>query len=226
MGHAICNRDRRARGRAAGHVADAAIPHALRRAVMRIDADAGIGEFGHVGAADDDEAGPAQPRHNRRVSLSRCRILQRARARAGHLPLDVVEILDRDGNAGIGRRRGACLAQMIHRICRGERRIIDMNESPCAFAGGIGNPCEAFLDQFARGGAPGVEVGRQAGECRMVRHGVLDYFLCDLPWRGLSPMTGWHTSALARRECGHATAPLLGPLTEIGQCRIKTATSG
>jgi uncharacterized protein len=39
-------------------------------------------------------------------------------------------------------------------------------------------------------------------------------------------MTGWHTSALARRECGHATAPLLGPLTEIGQCRIKTSTSG
>ncbi|MGY2908321.1 hypothetical protein ACVWVY_007342 [Bradyrhizobium sp. URHC0002] len=39
-------------------------------------------------------------------------------------------------------------------------------------------------------------------------------------------MTGWHTSALTRRECGHATAPLLGPLTEIGQYRIKTATSG
>jgi hypothetical protein len=39
-------------------------------------------------------------------------------------------------------------------------------------------------------------------------------------------MTGWHTSALTRRECGHATAPLLGPLTEISQYRIKTATSG
>ena len=37
-------------------------------------------------------------------------------------------------------------------------------------------------------------------------------------------MTGWHTSGLTRRECGHATAPLLGPLTEISQWRIKIAT--
>ena len=99
-------------------------------------------------------------------------------------------------------------------------------EGPRALTCRIGNPRETILDQLARGGASSIEVGGQAGECRMVRHGVLDYFLCDLPWRGLSPMTGWHTSALARRECGHATAPLLGPLTEIGQCRIKTATSG
>src|SRR5207237_9631089 len=119
------------------------------------------------------------------------------------------------------------LTQMIHRVGRCNGRIlVDMNKGSCALACRIGNSCETILNQFARGGAPRVEVGGQAGECRMVRHGVLDCFLCDLPWRGLSPMTGWHTSALARRECGHATAPLLGPLTEIGQCRIKTATSG
>ena len=175
--------------------------------------------------------------------------LQRAGAGAGHLPLDVEEILDRDGNAGIGRRRRVGLAQMIHRIRRCDRGVlVDVNKGSHALAGGIGDPCETFLDQFARGGASGVEVGGEAGECRMVRHGFLVRFLCvachskrpgvqkctwlfknvpgDLPWRGLSPMTGWHTSALARRECGHATAPLLGPLTEIGQCRIKTATSG
>ena len=52
-------------------------------------------------------------------------------------------------------------------------------KAPRALAGGIGNPRETFLDQFARGGAPGIEVGGQAGECRMVWHGLLDGFLCD-----------------------------------------------
>ena len=155
-------------------MADAAIPDAFRRAVVRIDADAGIGKFGHVGAADHDEAGPAQPRHDRRIGLSRRRILQRARAGAGHLPLDVVEILDRHGNAGIGRRRGVGFTQMIHRIGRGNRRIpVDVNEGPCALACRIGNPRETILDQLARGGASSIEVGGQAGECRMVRHGFL-----------------------------------------------------
>ena len=36
-----------------------------RRAVVRVDADAGEGELGHVGAADDHAAGGAQARHGR-----------------------------------------------------------------------------------------------------------------------------------------------------------------
>ena len=88
------------------------LPDAFRRAVMRIDADAGIGEFGHVGAADHDEAGPAQPRHRRRIGFRRRGIVERAGAGAGHLALDVEQILDRDGNAGIGRRRRLGFPQM------------------------------------------------------------------------------------------------------------------
>ena len=63
---------------------------------------------------------------------------------------------------------------MIHRVGGGKCRIlVDMNKGSCALAGGIGNPCEAILNQLARGGAPGVEIGGKAGECRMVRHGFL-----------------------------------------------------
>ena len=72
---------------------------------------------------------------------------------------------------------------MIHRIRRGDRRrLVDVNKGPHALAGGIGNPCETFIDQFARGGASSVEIGGEAGECRMVRHG----FLVDFLWRHLS----------------------------------------
>ena len=66
---------------------------------------------------------------------------------------------------------------MIHRIRRGDRGVlVDVNEGSRALAGGIGDPCETFLDQFARGGTSGVEIGGQAGECRMVRHGFLVRF--------------------------------------------------
>ena len=109
--------------------------------------------------------------------------LQRAGAGAGHLALDVEQILDRDGNAGIRRRRGVGFAQMIHRVGRGERRVlVDVNEGARALAGGIGNSGEAFLDQFARGGAPRIEIGGKAGKRRMVRHGFRVRFL----WRHLS----------------------------------------
>ena len=38
---------------------------------LEIDADSGIREFGHVGAADRDETGTAQPRHHGRVGFRR-----------------------------------------------------------------------------------------------------------------------------------------------------------
>ena len=51
-----------------------------------------------------------------RIGLRGRRILQRARAGASYLPLDVEQILDRDGDAGIGRRRRLGLAQPVHRF--------------------------------------------------------------------------------------------------------------
>ena len=152
-------------------MADIALPGALRRAVMRVDADAGIGELGHVGAADHDEAGPAQPRHHGRIGFRRRRILQRARAGAGHLALDVEQVLDRDGNAGIGRRRGLGLAQPVHRFGGLDRGfLIDMDEGADALARGIGDPGQAFIDQLAGAGAAVGEIVGQSGQCRGMFH--------------------------------------------------------
>ena len=57
------DRDRGARRRAARNAAGLAVVRVARRAVMRVDAEAGERELGHVGAADRDEAGGAQARH-------------------------------------------------------------------------------------------------------------------------------------------------------------------
>ena len=71
MRHPVGHRDRSARRRSSGDMPHISLPYTLWRAVMRIDADAGIGEFGHVGAADHDKAGPPQPRHHRRIGFRR-----------------------------------------------------------------------------------------------------------------------------------------------------------
>ncbi|GCC45360.1 hypothetical protein chiPu_0029197, partial [Chiloscyllium punctatum] len=170
--HAVGDRDRSPRGRAAGHMADAPVPGALRRAEMRIDADARIGELGHVGASDHDEAGALEPRHGGRIGLRRRGILQRPGACARHLPLDVEQVLDRDGNAGKRRRRGVGLAQPVHRIGGFQRRLaIDMDEGALALACGIGDPGDALLDELAGGGRAAGEIGGKGGERRVVRHG-------------------------------------------------------
>jgi hypothetical protein len=152
-------------------MANAAVPRALRRAVMRINADAGIGEFGHVGAADHDKAGPAQPCHHGCIGFRRRGILQCAGAGAGHLPLDVEEILDRDRNAGKRRRCGLGLAQPVHGVGGVEHCVlVDVKEDALAFARGIGDFGKALLDQLAGRGRAGSEIGGQGGECRRIRH--------------------------------------------------------
>src|ERR1700761_3019244 len=111
---------------------DLALPRALWRAVMRIDADAGIGELGHVGSANQDETGTPQARHHWRVDFSRRRIVKRARTGAGDLTLDVEKILDRDRNTRKARRRGPDFAEPIHRLGRFDRGFdVDVNERAC-----------------------------------------------------------------------------------------------
>jgi hypothetical protein len=162
MRHAVGDRYRRARGRTAGDMTDFALPRALGRAEVRIDADPGIGELGHVGAANDDETGTAQPCHDRRIGFGRGRILQRARTGAGHLPPDIEQVLDRNRDAGIGRRRRLHLAQPVHRFGGLDRGLrVDMDKRPDAFAGGITNFRQAFIDQLAGAGAAARKIGRQ-----------------------------------------------------------------
>ena len=129
---------------------------------MRIDADPGISELGHVGPAYHDKTGTTQPRYRGSIGFCRRRILQRARPGAAHLPLDVEQILDRNGNAGIARWRGLHLAQPVHRFRRLDRRFrIDMKERPRALARAVGNPGKAFVDKLAGAGAAVFEIIRQ-----------------------------------------------------------------
>ncbi len=180
MRHPVGDRDRRTRRRSAGHVTDVAPPHAFGGTVMRIDADAGIGEFGHVGAADHHETGAAQPRYHGRIGFRRRRILQCARAGAGHLPPDVEQILDRDGNAGKRRRRRLDLAQPVHRFRRLDRGFrIDMNEGARPLAGGVGDPLQTGIDDLARTGAAVFEIAGQFGQCGNVEHCWVALWLSD-----------------------------------------------
>ena len=161
-------------------MAGLALPGALRRPVMRIDPDPGIGEFGHVGAADHDKAGTAQPRHHGGVGFRRGGILQRARACAGHLPPDVEQILDRDRNAGVGRRCCLHLAQPVHRLGSLDCGFgIDVNEGPLALARRVADFGEARIDQLAGAGAAALEIGGEFGKFRRVRHGFLVPWLSD-----------------------------------------------
>lgn len=138
---------------------------------MRIDADAGIGELGHVGAADQHEAGLAQARHRCRIVLRRIGIVERTGAGARRLSLDIEEILDRDRDTGIARRRSLDLAQGIHRVSRCERGVlVDVDEGALALASRVGDPGDARLDQLAGGRAAAFEVFGELRQSRKIGH--------------------------------------------------------
>jgi hypothetical protein len=66
---------------------------------VRIDADAGESELGHVRAAHEHCARRLEPGNDWRVQLGRWRIVKRPRARERALARDIEEILDRDRNS-------------------------------------------------------------------------------------------------------------------------------
>ncbi len=67
---------------------------------MRIDAHAGIGELGHVGAAERHETGPLHGGHG--VAVGVCLVLpgKENGTRRRHFAGNVEEILDGEWNAG------------------------------------------------------------------------------------------------------------------------------
>ncbi len=60
---------------------------------MRIDADAGEGELGHIRAADQDGAGRAKASNDRRVTLRRRTVVEGLRSGKGALARYVEEVL-------------------------------------------------------------------------------------------------------------------------------------
>src|SRR5689334_10822574 len=78
--HSICDGDRAAGCRAAGNATRRAIEWAERRAVVRIQAQAGVGELRHVVAADENKSSGAQASDDGRVAKRGWLISQEARA--------------------------------------------------------------------------------------------------------------------------------------------------
>ena len=163
-GHAVGDRHRGTRGRAAGDAPRPAVVGVERRAVMRVDAQAGEGELGHIGAPDRNEPGRAQAGDRGRIACRRLPIFQCNRARRGHVACDVEQILDRHRNAGERRRRRAARADAVMKIRRCERLLSrDLEKNAPPFSGLIRDPRQAFLDQAAAFAGPS-EVGLDLGE--------------------------------------------------------------
>ena len=70
--------------------------------MVRVGADAGVGEFGHVRLADEGRAGAAQAGHGAAVLRGGGGISQRPCAGAGGQPLHIEQVFDGDGQAGQG----------------------------------------------------------------------------------------------------------------------------
>jgi hypothetical protein len=62
---------------------------------MRVDADCGEGEFGHVGLAEDHRARLPQPPHDDGIPQRRRRGAEQQRTGRGRLACDIEKVLDR-----------------------------------------------------------------------------------------------------------------------------------
>ena len=123
--------------------------------------------------------GAAQASDGWRIGGRGRTVAQCARAGARHLPLDVGEILDRDGNARIRRRRGIGGAQLVDTVGGGARLIgVDADERARAFAGGVLDPRKAFLDEGAGRRLAAGEFLREPGKCRMAKR----HLKCPALW--------------------------------------------
>ena len=115
----------------------------------------GEGKLGHIRAADQDGAGRAKARNDRRVTLRRRAVVQSLRSGQGSLARYVEEVLQ--GNRQSGEWGGDVpgLAQPILRIGRRAGVLgVDLDEGTRAFAGGIGDLRERRFDQLTAGRAP------------------------------------------------------------------------
>ena len=134
-----------------------------RRAIMRVDADAGEGELGHVGAADQDGAGGSQASDDRRVELCRRHVVERFRAGQGALARNIEQILDRHRQSGERRGDIAGSAQAVLGIGGGARGVaVDFDEGARPLACGVGDPRQRRLDQRPAGGTAGRQILGQA----------------------------------------------------------------
>ena len=121
---------------------------------MRVDADAGKGELGHVSAADQDGAGGPQTSNDRGVVLCRRQIVKRLGTGQRAFPRDVEQILDRHRQSGERRGDIAGSAQTVLGIGGGTRAVaVDLDEGARPLAGEI--VAKTSTDQFVVNGIVG-----------------------------------------------------------------------
>ena len=133
---------------------------------MRVEADAGIGELGHVGAADDDHALVLQPRDGSGIGGGRRGIAQHPGACGRHLARQVEDVLRGKGNAGERRNLAAALPLLVDEVRRGARALgIDRDEGPRPLARRIGDQRQGALDQVTGGEFALSQVAGEFSEC-------------------------------------------------------------
>jgi hypothetical protein len=123
---------------------------------MRVDAEAGIGELRHVGAADRHEPGGDHPGHRGCGRRGGRGVGQGARSGARRLAGDVEQVLHADGDSGVAAGRAAGPALHVRRIGHGARGFgVDRGEGGRPLAARLGDAGQAGLGQRAAGGGAG-----------------------------------------------------------------------
>ena len=147
-----------------GMRAAGAIEGVLGRAVVRIDAETRVREFGQVGAADDHRAGFSQAFDDCRVARRRRRADQHLRAAERDDACFVEQVLDRNRDA---RERGqlrAAASLRVHAVGGSKRfAFVDEEEGARAFSRRILDRRERLLDELAAGDLP---IGKQNAKAR------------------------------------------------------------
>ena len=134
---------------------------------MRVEDDARKGELGHVGAANGDEPGGQQARHDGGMRACRRRAGQHDRPGGGHMASHIQQVLQAHRDAGVGPGGAAILAQRVGCVGLGAGGFgHDGDERPAAFARRVGDALEALFDEMTAGGAAGGQRLGEFGDCR------------------------------------------------------------
>ena len=114
---------------------------------MRVQAEAGEGELRHIGAPDRHEALRQHAGDDGCMGPGGSGVGEHHRPCRGDLPGDVEQVLEADGDAGIGARRAAVAAEGVGCVGLGAGGVgSDGDEGERALARRVGNPVQALLD--------------------------------------------------------------------------------
>ena len=127
--------------------------------MVRVQAEPRVREFGHVGTADDDRAGRAQPAYDNGIVPRWWRVIERAGTRAGDMAGLVEQVLDRNRNTRECRQGNTGLTLPVDGVgTRACRDCVDLEEGGMCFAA-LQGAIQRLLDQFTGRAMPGGQFG-------------------------------------------------------------------